>query len=126
MKFSEVKTASEYKELVSKYSWLVDSELKKVEQNIKDHPANLEVNIESLPKLISLVNVIGYLRGQGNAFTEVRPEGVTEYQRELYDNEDAFEGRLRDVINTICANPKNLDRYKAALERYFVQARMPK
>lgn len=126
MKFTDIKVAEDYKDLVSKYSWLVDSELQKIELNIKEHPANLDMSIESLPKLISLVNVIGYLRGQGNAFIEVRPEGVAEYQQELYDNEDDFENRLLAAIKTICADPKNLERYEVALERYFVKARLPK
>jgi hypothetical protein len=125
MKFKDIKTADEYKDLVEKYSWLVDSELKKVEQNIREHPANLDVNIESLPKLISLVNVIGYLRGQGNAFIEVRPDGVAEFQRELYDNEDAFEGRLREIIKAICVDTIYLEKYKAVLDRYFLKARLP-
>jgi hypothetical protein len=125
MKFTDIKVAANYKDLVSKYSWLVDSELRKVELNIKEHPVNLDMNIESLPKLISLVNVIGYLRGQDNAFIEIRPNGVVEYQSELYNNEYAFERRLSDIIKTICADPKNLDRFKITLGHYFVEARLP-
>ncbi|MDB5258880.1 MAG: hypothetical protein JWO73_88 [Candidatus Taylorbacteria bacterium] len=112
--------------LVNKYSWLVDSELKKVELNIKEHPAHLDMNIESLPKLISLVNVIGYLRGQNNAFIEIRPHDVIEYQPELYKNEDAFESRLHAIITTICVDPKNLALCKSTLERHFIEYRLKK
>jgi hypothetical protein len=123
MKLVNLKTAEEYKDLVSKYSWLVDSELLKIETVIKEHPD--QANIEALPKLISLVNVVGYLRGQDGAFLDIRPDEVTEYQRELYDNEDAFESRLREIIKTICVDPKNIERYKAVLDRYFLKARLP-
>lgn len=123
MKLVNLKTAEEYKDLVSKYSWLVDSELIKIETVIKEHPD--QANIEALPKLISLVNVVGYLRGQDGAFLDIRPDEVTEYQRELYDNEDAFESRLREIIKTICVDPKNIERYKAVLDRYFLKARLP-
>ena len=123
MNFTDIKTAEEYKNLVSKYYYLVDSELKKIEKVIEEHSGQLE--IESLPKLISLVNVIGYLRGQDNAFIDVRPAGVSEYQRELYDNEDAFEKRLRAIIDVISSNKEYLQRYKDVLERYFVKARVP-
>ena len=123
MKLVNLKTAEEYKDLVSKYSWLVDSELLKIETVIKEHPD--QANIEALPKLISLVNVVGYLRGQDGAFLDIRPDEVTEYQRELYDNEDAFESRLREIIKAVCVDPKNIERYKAVLDRYFIKARLP-
>ena len=123
MKFTDIKTAEEYIDLVGKYLWLVDSELQKLEANVKEHPE--QINMESLPKLISMINVIGYLRGQDGAFLDSRPEGVGEYQTELYKNEDAFENRLNEIIKTICANPKNLESYKGTLERYFLKARIP-
>lgn len=126
MEFTEIKTADEYKDLVTKYSWLVDSELKIIELNIKEHPDNLDMNIESLPKLISLVNVVGYLRGQNNAFIEVRPDDVVEYQSELYKNEDAFESRLHTIITTICVDPKNLELCKSTIERHFIEYRLKK
>jgi len=123
MKFTDIKTADEYIDLVGKYSWLVNSELQKLEANVREHPE--QINMESLPKLISMINVIGYLRGQDGAFLDSRPEGVSEYQSELYKNEDAFENRLNNIIKTICANPKNLEDYKAILGRYFINARIP-
>ena len=124
MQFIEIKTADVYKDLIGKYSWLVDSELQKIERGIKEHPDNLDMCIGSLPKIISLVNVVGYLRGQDNAFIDVRPDRVAEYQRELYDNEDMFENRLHKIIKVICADSKYMERYKAVLDRYFLKARL--
>ncbi len=118
------KTADEYKNLVSTYSWLVDSELAKIEKISKEHPEAMPV--ESLPKLISLVNVVGYLRGQDGAFIDVRPDGVADFQNELYENEDSFEKRLHEIIESVCLNEQSQQKYRFLLEQYYIKARLPK
>lgn len=122
MEFTTIKTATEYKNLVSMYSWLVDSELGKVEKIASEHPERIPV--ESIPKLISLVNVVGYLRGQDNAFIDVRPDEVSDFQKELYANEDAFEARLRKLIEVACLDEQGKKKCQALLEQYYIKARL--
>src|SRR6185295_12970749 len=114
----------EYKNLVSRYSWLVDSELALIEKIVKKHPEAMPV--ESLPKLISLVNVVGYLRGQDGAFIDIRPDGVANFQNELYENENSFERRLHQIIEIVCSNEQDLQKYRVLLEHYYIKARLSK
>ncbi len=124
MEYESIKTAEEYINLVKRYSWLVDSELEKVEKTIAKNVKAVE--IQSLPKLISLVNVIGYLRGQDGAFLEARPDNVANFQKELYANEDAFEHRLDKIIGIISTDPDHAEKYRSILEQYYVRARTKK
>jgi hypothetical protein len=116
--FKAVETKEEYLNLVEKFSFLVDSELKLTEGYIESH--NNDSIISSLPKLISLANTIGYLRGQDNAFIDVRPQGMG-IQDDLYQNEDNFEARLNKIIDYIVANDK--EGYTNRLNQYFIKAR---
>ncbi len=118
--FIQPTTAAEYRTLVEQFSFLVDAELKKFENiNSADeaHTAALEA-----PKLVSLVNTIGYLRGQDNAFLDIRPHEVVEYQKELYANEDSFEDRLKELLNKIVAFGKT-DIYNFYMNEYYIKSR---
>lgn len=118
--FIQPTTAAEYRQLVEHFSFLVDAEFKKFE-NINSseeaHTAALEA-----PKLVSLVNTIGYLRGQDNAFLDVRPHEVVEYQKELYANEDGFEDRLKELLKKIVSFGKT-DVYNYYMNEYFIKSR---
>ena len=76
--------------------------------------------VGGLPKLVSLVNTIGYLRGQDNAFLDVRPS--TSVQNELYENESEFEARLTVIIDKIIESGE-VEYYKRRMDEYFLRAR---
>lgn len=112
-----INDAEEYKDLVEKFSFLVEKEFEKCEK-MKD--GDILGVIQNLPKLISLVNTIGYLRGQDGAFLEARPH--TDFQPDLYKNEDVFEAKLYKLIDFI-SSPEAKARYRQRLEEYFLKAR---
>ena len=125
MNFFEIKTAEEYMDLVRKYNWLVDRELKKAEIEIEKDPINGPNGIiNSIPKLISLVNVVGYLRGQDGAFLDERPDDVISHQSELNENENAFESRLIKIIKIVYEDPRNREKYEWRVTSYFLKARL--
>ena len=115
IEFQQPATADEYRDLVQKYSFLVDAQLKLVEENEDNHYL-----IGFLPALISAVNVIGYLRGQDNMFIDARP--WLDFQTELYRNEDAFEHRLSALISRIM-NSANSEEYKNRIQEYYMNVR---
>lgn len=80
----------------------------------------------SVPKLISLVNMIGYLRGQDGAFLDIRPDSEGGYQDELYNNENEFEKRLTDFLIAIAPEAQRKEALKFELEQYYIKARLPK
>ena len=70
--------------------------------------------------LIALVNTVGYLRGQGGMFLDIRP--MTSHQKQLYAYEDMFEVRLNRLIGIILNSEVN-EFYKERLDAYFIKAR---
>jgi hypothetical protein len=120
IKKTPLNTAEDYKVLVEQLSFLVDEEFKKFENITSRDEA--ESAALSAPKLISLVNTIGYLRGQDNAFIQVRPFEVHEFQNDLYENENSFEKRLNDLINKI-KKFGGADTYNRRLREYFCETR---
>lgn len=115
-----IKTPEEYKDVVEKFFGLADAELQKFER-LAQNPTDLYSVAESLPKLISLVNVIGYMRGQDNAFLDVRPPHL-EFQKDLYENENRFEARLKKLIDVINSSPEK-EHARRRLEEYFLRHR---
>lgn len=116
--FSIPSTEEEYVRLVEQFSGLVDAECRRLEGWVDGD--DLASAARALPSLISLVNSVGYLRGQDNVFVDVRPR--TTRQRDLYANEDAFEKRLQSIIDKIVSSPER-DALRRRLEEYFVRAR---
>lgn len=116
----KITTVEEYKRVVEAFYYLVDEEMKWAE-TIKEKNDHSGLSV-GMPKLISLVNCIGYLRGQDNAFLDIRPAGVSqELQKELYRYENEFEARLHKLILYLNASPSKVY-YKECLEQYFIKA----
>lgn len=74
----------------------------------------------TLPALISLVNTIGYLRGQDGMFLDFRPR--TDNQKHFYATEHEYEKRLNSLISKVLES-KHADYYKKRLHSYFCQVR---
>lgn len=119
MEFAEIKTPEAYRQLVEQFSFLADKELQKYE--VWASQGNLHEMALGLPKIISIVNVIGYLRGQDGAFSDIRPK--TDFQPELYKNEDFFEKRLFALITQVNASKQEAPTYKLAVHTYYLKAR---
>lgn len=95
--FKKINNEDEYQNFVEQVYFLADQELKKAEEiKIKDNHHDLAL---VLPKLVSIVNIIGYLRGQDNIFVDFRPH--VSFQQELYLMEEEFEKRLSQLIDYI-------------------------
>lgn len=116
------KNAEEYVDLIEKFSALVDQELTAIEAQQREGEAHTV--ILRLPALISAVNTIGYLRGEGGMFLDCRPEDIqgTGLQKAFYANEDAFELRLQALIDFI-GTTEEAAFYRETLERYYITAR---
>lgn len=111
-------TADEYMQCVRTLSALVDAELTKTEQS------NAEQMLYRLPRIISMVNTIGHLRGQDNFFLDDRPSDVLPlFQKDLYALEDSMEGRLRAVIMKVMDAGLS-DALRENLEKYYITARV--
>ena len=118
--FTPVTSAEDYKTLVEQFSFLVDVELKKFENITSADEANTAAL--AAPKLISLVNTVGYLRGQDNAFLEIRPKEVVGFQKDLYANERVFEDKLKNLLNKISSlGQKKIYDYR--IDEYFIETR---
>lgn len=112
-------SAEQYIAFVQTFVSLADKELTRLE-NIQLSEKTIHTVIERIPAIISIVNTIGYLRGQDNVFVNDRP--VIENQTLLYEYEDYFEKRLRDLINAIKTYDK--DQYlNTSIEKYFLKTR---
>jgi len=114
-----ITTADEYVDFVRKFVTLVDEQLRFYEkENIGD--GELLGLATQMPALISLVNTVGYLRGQDGMFLDIRPS--TDKQQEFYALEDEFEHRLKKLIDTVM-NSNQKDIYLDRLHTYFIKAR---
>ena len=115
----KIESGEAYTEFVRAFATLLDQQLTLLEgyMNGKEGAHNL---IQQMPALISLVNTIGYLRGQDGMFLDIRPS--TENQKEFYEYEDLFEKRLSTLIDFIL-NSDEKEYYRERLESYFVKAR---
>ena len=117
-------TAEEYMKMAEQLTALVDAELTRTEKDVQN--GDMHLVVQRMPGLISLVNTIGYLRGQDGLFLEVRPSDVSLYQKELYATEDAMESRLWSIIERICGVSEDRERYIHRLREYFLEWRTPR
>ena len=115
----EITTSEEYVDFVEKFITLLDKQMTRAESEIGDQLGLMSV-LSSMPALISLVNTVGYLRGQDGMFINIRP--TTENQSTLYEYEDHFEARLKKLIEVVLESNLSAE-YKKRLNMYFVQAR---
>lgn len=117
------KNATEYVDLVEKFSALVDQELCNLETNQRDGRYARDIALR-MPAIISAVNVISYLRGQDGMFLNYRPQDLssTGLSSAFYGNEDAFEHRLQGLIDYLGTTEENAF-YRETLERYYITAR---
>lgn len=112
-------TAEEYKSFVKEFVTLLDKQFAVLEERA-ENKENLHDLARQMPAIISLVNTVGYLRGQDGMFLEIRP--LVDNQKDLYDYENLFEKRLEKLID-ILMDSDNKDYYIERLESYFVKSR---
>jgi len=115
----QLSTADEYTKFVREFATLLDEQLCVWEDRAKNKE-NLHELARQMPAIISLVNTVGYLRGQDGMFLDMRPR--TENQNEFYGYEDLFEKRLDQLINTLMDSDEK-DFYKERLESYLIKSR---
>jgi hypothetical protein len=118
MDYLNITSSEDYLRLVTQYSFLVDHELSLFEVSISEGTRPLDI-ADRIPKLISLVNVIGYLRGQDGAFSNMH-EYRKEAKADLYQNEDDFEKRLSSIIEYITSDTEAMKWCRAKLMEYYL------
>jgi len=112
-------TGDEYTKFVREFITLLDEQFSIWEELAKNE-SNLYDLARQMPAIISLVNTVGYLRGQDGLFLSIRPS--TENQSEFYKYEDEFEKRLEKLIDILMDSDVK-DFYKDKLESYLVKLR---
>lgn len=115
----QLATAHEYTKFVREFVTLLDEELSVWEDRAKNKE-NLHELARQMPAIISLVNTVGYLRGQDGIFLDIRP--LTENQKEFYQYEDLFEKRLNQLIDILMDSDEKYF-YKERLESYLIKSR---
>lgn len=114
----EITTPEEYLDFAEKLAYLTNLELGQAEQNLNQ---GYDIS-QRLPALISMVNAIGYLRGQDGMFGHLEPRLNLEDKTALFQNEKEFENRLYTMIDKVMAS-KYAEDYHRALENYYVRVR---
>ncbi len=112
-------TADEYANFVRAFVTLLDKQLSVWEDYAKNKEELHEL-AGLMPALISLVNTVGYLRGQDGVFTDLRPQ--PENQSEFYRYENLFEERLEKLINIFMSSDEK-EYYQERLEFEFIKSR---
>lgn len=112
-------SGADYLAFVDTFCALLDSQLLEFEAQAQD-PSQLHSIMFRLPALISLVNTVGYLRGQDDLFLNVRP--MTDNQQHLYELEQQFETRLGALIQLVLDSHLR-DQYIERLQQYYVTTR---
>ncbi|MDP2930164.1 MAG: hypothetical protein Q8N56_00950 [bacterium] len=115
----QLNSGEEYTNFVREFVTLLDQQLSVLEKRA-GNKAEIHNLASQMPALISLVNTVGYLRGQDGMFLDIRPR--TENQKEFYGYEDLFEDRLEKLIG-IVINSDEKKFYYDRLDSYFVKSR---
>lgn len=113
-----VTTSEEYVEFVRKFATLLDEQMSTIEK--KAETEGVSAVVSQIPPIISLVNTMGYLRGQDGMFLDIRPS--TAYQKEFYALEDMFEARLYKLVDAIMQSDQK-QYYVDRLDKYYMKAR---
>ncbi len=103
--FIEIKSQEEYRELVAKFSWLVDFDLQEAERRTANNDINGLAGI--LPRIA--LNVLA-IRNFREGFIDAFPHR-SNIQRDLYNNQDHFEGRIYKLVDQIESSPHK-DKYQ--------------
>jgi len=80
-------TAEKYIELVRQLAAITDKAMDYVEKSTYIEP-------KSLDRIAQNVETIASLRGDSGIYDSTRPEGLSEYQKEMYGIEDTLRARL--------------------------------
>ncbi|MBP9864492.1 hypothetical protein KBC54_03530 [Patescibacteria group bacterium] len=117
------KNSSDYLSFAKSYYSLVSFALDQAEEMLDKK--DLEWLISRMPGIISMVNSVGYLRGQDGFFLDNRPQPLSEIQKELYGMEDEVESRLQKLTDAM-SDSEVSDAYLERLTQYFIRARSKK
>ncbi len=115
----QLSTAEEYINFVREFVTLLDKQLA-IFEDFSKNEEKLHELAHVMPAIISLVNTVGYLRGQDGLFIEIRP--YTKNQGEFNKYEALFESRLNKLIDVLMGSDEK-DYYMERLESYLVKFR---
>ncbi len=119
--FQAVLASAEYLAFAQSFFTLVENEC--LRMKLEAQTQGVDTVIHQMPALISLVNCVGYFRGQDGMFRREHPTSVGDTQKLLYQMEDRVEKLLNDIIELILASEPAKAQYKERLMNYFVRSR---
>ncbi len=108
----------EYLRFAESFFAMAERECVRMKERIEKEGASAAVH--QMPALISLVNCVGYLRGQDGMLYEAPRSGIL---GPLYKMEDTVEKHLDEIIQSILAADQVKEVYKERLMNYFVRSR---
>ncbi len=88
---TELLTAEEYISVVRTLSSMIDASLDNMAR--KQFTSENE-KLKELARAAEVVETISSLRGDSGLFRDMRPDGLIEYQKEMYAIEDAVRAKL--------------------------------
>jgi len=117
-----IQTAEDWKIFIEQYVSLIENEFAIWESRISE-PTNIHDLAVAMPALITLVNTLGYLRGQDGVFSRLNMGIRLEMNNQLYEYENTFNKRLQKLIDVIMqSEEKNI--YIQTLQNYFINSRI--
>ncbi|HQG57369.1 MAG TPA: hypothetical protein PLX79_00080 [Candidatus Dojkabacteria bacterium] len=117
-----IQTAEDWKIFIEQYVSLIENEFAIWEAKISDS-ANIHDLAVAMPALITLVNTLGYFRGQDGVFSSLNMGIRLEMNNQLYEYENTFNKRLQKLIDVIMqSEEKNI--YIQTLQNYFINSRI--
>jgi len=117
-----ITNADEWQQFVEQFVTLLDKEMLKHEEKIKE-PSYAPGLVHVMPALISLVNTVGYLRGQdGMIASDMDPNIRIPLTDKIREYENHFEVRLDKLIDILLASDQK-DYYTERLDSYFTKCR---
>ncbi len=101
---------------------LLLQEMQKVEILDENKESDMQALAHHIPRLVSLVNSLGLIRGQDNYFVDFREPSNPFFQKEMYINETEMEERLNKLIDKVLKSGV-VNRYKIEMYKYFTESR---
>lgn len=118
----QITNTDEWQTFVEQFVTLLDKEMSKHEEKIKEPSYAVDL-VHVMPALISMVNTIGYLRGQdGMIASDMDPNIRIPLTNKIREYENHFEERLDKLIDIILKSDQK-EYYEQRLDSYFTKCR---
>lgn len=118
-KFIKINTPEEYNDFIYKYFYIIDEQLKYLEEELSK--GNISLVAEYFPALISILNTGEYLCGHGGIKKGIFPEiSIINGNQELYEMAALTNNRILGIYEAI-KKSKYADSSAKRIEDYYMR-----